>query len=280
MHQHRPALYSATATLLLPIVPAVVASASGAVVAEVLPSRSHSFLTVIISYMLFGMGECFSLLVLSMYFHRLYVHSLPPRDVVVSVFLPIGPLGQGGFAIQKLGAVLLSLDPIVTTAGRRLGGTSGGEAEGPHIGELSYGMGLFGALVLWGFGLVWLAFALLTIFTMRKFPFNMGWWGFTFPLGVFTSCTAVLGEELMSMALKVLATVFSLAVVLLWALVAVRTTCLAVSGEIFSAPGLQQDATTRDVGWKKGEGGSGSGAKSGGIDKGNQCDSSGSVQNS
>jgi tellurite resistance protein TehA-like permease len=51
----------------------------------------------------------------------------------------------------------------------------------------------------------------------------MGWWGFTFPLGVFSLCTLQLGTELESEAFKVLGTIFSGTVVLLWIYVASMT---------------------------------------------------------
>lgn len=51
----------------------------------------------------------------------------------------------------------------------------------------------------------------------------MGWWGFTFPLGVYAVATVTLGTDLNSHAFKILGTVFSLAVVLLWLFVSVRT---------------------------------------------------------
>lgn len=62
------------------------------------------------------------------------------------------------------------------------------------------------ALIMWGFGIVWLFFALASI-GRSKFPFNMGWWGFTFPLGVFAISTSTLGKETPSTFLSVLGTV-------------------------------------------------------------------------
>jgi tellurite resistance protein TehA-like permease len=69
---------------------------------------------------------------------------------------------------------------------------------------------LVAGLIMWSFGFVWMGFALSSIYRSRPFPFNMGWWGFTFPLGVYSACTIQLGLELQSMALKILGTVGSL----------------------------------------------------------------------
>jgi tellurite resistance protein TehA-like permease len=64
-------------------------------------------------------------------------------------------------------------------------------------------MGLFISLLMWSFGLIWLVFALATIYHASPFPFNMGWWGFTFPLGVYAANTLLLGEQLDLMFFKV-----------------------------------------------------------------------------
>lgn len=80
----------------------------------------------------------------------------------------------------------------------------------PGAGEIFSAMGFLVALILWGLGLSWLFFAATSIFYTRKFPFNIGWWGFTFPLGVFTASTCQLGRELGSRFFLVLGTVSAL----------------------------------------------------------------------
>lgn len=44
-------------------------------------------------------------------------------------------------------------------------------------GVILYNLGVFIALVFWGFALLWLFFAVATIHNARRIPFNMGWWG-------------------------------------------------------------------------------------------------------
>ncbi|PNY27301.1 Sulfite efflux pump SSU1 [Tolypocladium capitatum] len=232
MHRHRPGLQGTTAALLLPIVPAVVAAATGGIVAEALPNRGHALTTLVASYVLWGVGETLSGCVLALYFHRLTVHSLPPRDVIVSVFLPVGPLGQGGFGIQQLGRVALKLLPET-----RVFAAAGLDAA--RGAEVLYVLGVFLGLVMWGFALVWVAFALISLGTTKSFPFNMGWWGFTFPLGVWATCTSMLAVNLDSDFFKVATTIISLSVLLLWVMVAARTLLLVVTGEMFFAPCLK-----------------------------------------
>lgn len=136
------------------------------------------------------------MIVMAVYFQRLTIHKLPPREVIVSVFLPLGPCGQGGFAIQKLGMVALKAFPLTHTLNKST----------PQPGDILYVVGFLTALIMWGFGLVWLFFAFASI-SRSKFPFNMGWWGFTFPLGVYATSTIQMGIELPSAFFRILGTV-------------------------------------------------------------------------
>jgi tellurite resistance protein TehA-like permease len=243
MSVHKCNLASMTAVWLLPVVSTIVASATGGIVAEVLPNPDHSLWTLIASYILWGTGIPLAMTILVIYFARLTVHHLPPREVIVSVFLPLGPLGQGGFAIMQLGKVSMQLFPRT------------GTLLGVSSGETLYNVGFLMAIIMWGYGIVWLFFAVASI-SHSKFPFNMGWWGFTFPLGVFAIATDTFGKELPSTFFSVLGTVrcpnvfklkhiliwntkiISLTVVILWFVVAAGTLKKAITGEIFFAPCL------------------------------------------
>jgi C4-dicarboxylate transporter/malic acid transport protein len=242
MHIHESELSSMTAVWLLPIVATIVAAASGGVVAEVLPNPQHQVWTIVTSYVLWGTGFPLAMVVLTMYFHRLTIYRLPPREVIVSVFLPLGPLGQGSFALMQLGKV--ARDVFART-----------ESLGPDSGKVIYSFSIVIALVIWGYGLIWLFFAIASI-TRSKFPFSksttdrkeskltdladMGWWGFTFPLGVYAASTCTLAKEIPSKFFKILGTIFSVAVILLWLIVALGTARGAISGKLFQAPCVAQ----------------------------------------
>ncbi|KAJ9606465.1 Plasma membrane sulfite pump involved in sulfite metabolism [Cladophialophora chaetospira] len=223
MYKHDGQLSKMTAVWLLPIVSTIVASASGGIVAEVLPNPRHQLWTLITSYVLWGTGFPLAMVVLVMYFHRLTVHSLPPREVIVSVFLPLGPLGQGSFALMQMGKVAKEVFPKTGTLDMTAGNTF-------------YNLGVALGLIIWGYGLVWLFFALGSITRSKKFPFNMGWWGFTFPLGVYSVATTTLAKDLPSAFFRILGTISSLIVVFLWLLVSIMTLMAAAKGKIFYAP--------------------------------------------
>ncbi|OQE28841.1 hypothetical protein PENSTE_c003G04487 [Penicillium steckii] len=219
-------LSSMTAAWLLPIVSCVVAAASGAIVADILPEPQLSLGTILASYILWGIGFPLALMVICIYLQRLMFYKLPPKAALVSVFLPLGPLGQGGYGIQKLGQSAQKIFPQTQTLSS-------------SAGEVFYIIGNLMGLLLWGFGLVWLTFAIATLVNSRKFPFNMGWWALTFPLGVFTTCTCTMGQELPSRFFSVLGTIFSVIVVLLWLLVTAHTGRGIIKGDIFVAPCLR-----------------------------------------
>ena len=213
-----------TAAQLLPIAATIVASGTGSEVAAILSSPDHAFGTIIASYVLWGLATPLSMTVLVMYYQRLALHKLPPREVIVSSFLPIGPLGMGGYTIMYLGKVSRVVFPQLELF-----------HDLPIAGDIVYILGVFIALIMWGFGLCWLIFAVATIYTTRPFGFNMGWWGFTFPLGVYAISTITFGVEFPSMFFKVFGTILSVAVILLWCVVATGTAKGAWSGELFYA---------------------------------------------
>ena len=226
MYQHESKISTMTAVWLLPIVATIVAAASGSVVASALENEQYALWTVLTSYILWGTGVPLAMFTMVMYFQRLTLYALPPRETIVSVFLPLGPLGQGAFGIMQLGLDSQKLFSQTHTL--------------PNVasaGDMFYINGFFVGLIMWGFGLVWLFFAMASI-TRTKFPFNLGAWGFIFPLGVYASATVTISKELPSAFFKVLGTVFSLTVVLLWLAVSVWTVVKSCSGDLFYAPCL------------------------------------------
>lgn len=84
------------AAQLLPIIASVVAAGTGSLVAQDLTYPNRAVGTIVTCYVLWGMSVPMALTVIVVYYQRLAVHKLPPREVIVSCFLPLGPLGYGG----------------------------------------------------------------------------------------------------------------------------------------------------------------------------------------
>jgi tellurite resistance protein TehA-like permease len=97
MSNRRSDLDEMTALYLIPIVAVVIVATSGGILARAVPGRDHQLWTLIISYILWGLGTPLSWIILTVYFLRLTVHRPVKREVVVSLLLPIGPLSLSGF---------------------------------------------------------------------------------------------------------------------------------------------------------------------------------------
>ncbi|OAP62138.1 hypothetical protein AYL99_04341 [Fonsecaea erecta] len=218
-------LSTMTALQIFPVIGTVVASATAALVAGVLPNDEQALVTVIIGYILWGVGVPAATFILITYWQRLTIHKLPPREVIVSCFVPLGPLNMGGFAIMKLGSVAMKVFPVTKTIH-------------PLAGDLAYNFGVLLSLVLWGFTLLWLFLAVATIYHCKRFPFNIGWWGFTFPIGTFALSSNTLAIDIPSRFFRVIGSIISVCVFLLWLFVVYVTLRDLITGgkRLFKIP--------------------------------------------
>jgi tellurite resistance protein TehA-like permease len=214
-----------TAVWLLPIVACEVTAASGGLVAVHLASPVAAAHLLFFSYVLWALSLPLALGVLVVLFLRLVLHKLPKRDMAVSSWLALGPLGTGALGLLVLGHDAPSI----------LGAMGMGD-----IGLVAHGLGVIGGLVLWGYGAWWLvmAAAMTLSYLHEGLPFNMGWWGFTFPLGVYTLATLNLGVQTGMGFFSVLGGVFVAALVGFWITVSVRTLAGGYRGHLFVAPCL------------------------------------------
>lgn len=213
-----------TAVLLLPIVAPEVAASSAAVLAPHVDAHTARFL-VAAGYVLWAVSVPLAFSVLTVVFFRLVIHKLPHRDLGPSSWLTLGPIGTGALGLLALRHV--APDAFAGTAF---------EATALVAREI----GVIGGLLLWGTGLWWLATAML--FTLRYsrdgLPFNLGWWGFTFPLGVYTVVTFSLYRTTGFAAFAVLGMALAALLGGLWLIVLSRTLRGLARGELFHAPCL------------------------------------------
>ena len=218
------ALEKMTAVWLLPIVaPEVAAGAAGALAPHLDPAAAR--LVLVVGFILWGMSLALAFSLITLVLLCLALHKLPDTDFAATSWLPLGPLATGCLGLLTMGQAA----PAAFT------GTPLAAAA-----ELAHGIGLVGGLALWGAGLWWLVIA--TLFTRHyirdNMAFNLGWWGFTFPLGVFALATLELLRltELSFFALVGL--VLSVQLAAIWLLVLQRTLRGVWHGELFQAPCL------------------------------------------
>ena len=230
-HIHELSLESMTAVWLMPVVPTVVCAASGGVVAPFL-HPSHAVAVIVVSYMLWGINTGLAFMIMALYFHRLSFRGLPNAEVIVSAFLPLGPLGQGAYGIIELAkASKLVLWKQVQVPGME------------QAGNTILAISVLVAIMMWGLGLWWLVHGVTSVLIRAiagGLRFNMGFWGFIFPLGVYTAATIALAEILPSSFLSWLAVIFIILLVLLWLGVAAGTARGAINRELFNAPCLEK----------------------------------------
>jgi tellurite resistance protein TehA-like permease len=157
-------------TILLPVVALVVASATGSLIAEVQPSTLQPS-SLIVSLLLLANGEFLAFAFCVAFINRLLVANLPDRTLTISLFLQVGPLGQGTFSI--LNATLLAAD-ILTGLG----------VAADTINALKY-LGILIGFGLMGFASFWMVMAFMALIVRYPSKFSLGWWGLTFPIGTY-----------------------------------------------------------------------------------------------
>lgn len=214
-----------TAIWLLPVVACEVAAASAGLIAPHLGTQ-EALLLLVLGYVLWAYSVPLAMSILVLLFLRLALHKLPERDLGVSAWLALGPIGTGA-----LGLLLLGGDaPAIFAANGQAG-----------IGDTAFGLGVIGGIVLWGYGAWWLALATLkTLRYLREgLPFNLGWWGFTFPLAVYTLATLALYRATGITFFSVVAAILTINLAMLWIVVTTRTVGGAWTTALFVSPCLK-----------------------------------------
>lgn len=234
---------------LLPIVACVVAAASGSVVAEALAPYNPQLAraTLIAAYVVWGLGVPLAFMVIPLVIYRFALGGPPDATHIGSVFLPLGPCGQGAYGIINMGVVARKLAYSGTSIVAKIGGNGA-----LRIADTLYAAGLVTGLILWGLALAWYILGMgLFLRQIKKQPslltegFGLGLWALTFPIGVFGTSTIALGNELESTAFKVIASFIAVQVILTWMFVSVVTVVKAVKGQLMAIEAEEGDVHRR-----------------------------------
>lgn len=228
--RHDHSMERMTAVWLLPVVAAEVAAASAAQILPHLAPGSATLTLFALAYALWAYSVPLALSLLVILFLRLVLHKLPHRDMAASGCLALGPIGTGALGLLALGAA----------APHALSGSSLAA-----LAPVAQGLGLIGGLAFWGYGVWWFLLAVLTTLRYLRregMPFNLGWWGFTFPLAVYTLATFAIAAQTGLAAFTVIAVGLSLLLTALWLTVALRTAAGAWRRTLFVSPCLARGA--------------------------------------
>ena len=227
MYRHQEhALQQMTAVWLLPIVACEVAASSGGLLLGHLAADTHAVAILLGCYVLWGVSVLPAFAILTILMLRLVLHKLPEKELAVSSWLALGPIGTAALALLVLGHQAPTLMASLGLA---------------QLGQLFQHAGILASLILLGFGLWWLGIALLTTLHHAKqdLPFNLGWWGLTFPLGVYTLAILTLAQQLNLAFLYAVGYAFAAILMLLWSLVATKTAHGFYQGYLFFSPCLK-----------------------------------------
>ncbi|WP_327351623.1 TDT family transporter [Streptomyces sp. NBC_01304] len=218
--RHRMAPDAAFGGWLMPIVPPMVSAAMGALLIPHTPPGQLRLTMILACFAMFGISLIAAFLVINMIYSRLMHHEMPAAGTVPTLWIVLGPLGQSVTAAGLLANV----------------------APGVLPARYAQGMAVFAELfgvVTWGFAMLWLVLAAaVTIRTARHggLPFNLTWWGFTFPVGTCVTGSIGLAARTGAELFTVAAVALYALLVVAWAAVAIRTACGALRGTLFLPP--------------------------------------------
>jgi len=223
------------AVWLLPVVTLVVASSTGGLLASALLHHSTTFalVTTGVSFTMVIIGLSLAMMMITIYLARLIVYGPPDANLILSAFVVLGPLGQGGYSLLVNGANLATLFSIHNT----------GEFPMSSItGQLIQSFCFCGSYILWSMGICWILIALLSIFSVLKKSgppsFGIAYWGLIFPNGVYALLSVQLGNVLDSGFFRVFGALWSCVVFILWLAISIRSIPALVDRTIFSEPCL------------------------------------------
>ncbi len=217
-----------TGVWLLPVVAAEVAATSGGLLAPYLGDADLQLRVIVTSYVLWAYSVPVAFSILSILLLRMALHKLPHENMAASCWLALGPIGTGAMGMLVIGGNM----PALTLA-----------SSLTHSGEMAVGIGLILGMVLWGCGLWWFLMALLITrrYFRNRVPFNLGWWAYTFPLGVYSLATLKLGAILNLAFFKIFGAILVIALLILWLIVVSRTLAGAYRGTLFVSPCIAEN---------------------------------------
>ncbi|KAG8213805.1 voltage-dependent anion channel [Butyriboletus roseoflavus] len=230
---------SMTLAWLLPIVTLVVAASTGGTIAQALTpySPSDALLTVIFSACMVIIGLALTMMLLTVYFIHTILYGYSKGPTILSIFFPLGPSGQGAYAILLIGSGFKSILPLTQ-----------GEST-PSTGETINTICVVTAFVLWSFGSMWMISAFLGLWhSLRRarVPFRLTFWSMIFPNGVYANCTLALATTFSSTFFRVWGAIYAVATLLLWVCVAVQTLRMCRGGRVFDALPMEEDIGRSD----------------------------------
>lgn len=177
--EHKVETHQALATWLIPVVPPIVAAATGANLLPYWVGKDLQFSMLALILSMFGVTIFLFIMVSSLVYSRLVYHQRLNGEAAPSLWVEIGPIGMTMGTFSTL--------PLKT------------HAILAQYGSMLHVIGLVVSVVMWGLGIWWIVIsAMHTLLHLSKrgdgLPFHMGWWSYVFPIGSFTNGTYALNH--------------------------------------------------------------------------------------
>ncbi|MDQ0190873.1 C4-dicarboxylate ABC transporter [Alicyclobacillus cycloheptanicus] len=167
------------ATWLIPVVPPIVAAATGMNLIPFWQGHAVQFAMLALLLAMFGVTFFLFMMVSGLVYSRLVYHKRLSGEAAPSLWVEIGPIGMSMAVFGSLSTKTTSIFAPYT--------------------HLLHALGLIFDMALWGVGVWWIVISSMhTILHVTKrgdgLPFHMGWWSYVFPIGSFTNGTYALAH--------------------------------------------------------------------------------------
>ena len=139
-HKQDHQLHTMTAMWLLPIVACEVAATSGGLLLAHMHVSQQAVGILFTSYMLWGMSVLPAFGILTILMLRLAVHQLPSKELAITSWLALGPIGTGALALLILGAQAPDILALIQLE---------------NLGVFFQNAGILASFILLGFGVWW-----------------------------------------------------------------------------------------------------------------------------
>lgn len=175
--EHKVEQNQASAAWLMPVVPPIVAAATGTNLIPLWGGVDAQFAVTALILAMFGVTFFLFIMISGLVYSRLVYHKRLSGEAAPSLWIEIGPIGMSMGTFSTL--------PLKTHA---------------ILGQYTSILHVFGivfSMALWGVGIWWIVISSMhTLLHLSRrgegLQFNMGWWSYVFPIGSFTSGTYAL----------------------------------------------------------------------------------------
>ncbi|KAF5553246.1 Malic acid transport [Fusarium phyllophilum] len=160
-----------------------------------------------------GTGCLIAFMISSAFIYRLMTQKLPRDMQRPGIFMSIGPYGFTAAGIAQLGS---QADLVIPP----------NFLDNPQFAAIIKVISILVSLWLWGLAM-W--FFIVCVGALWKYalsghhlPFQMTWWSFVFPNTALVTATSVMGKIFDSNGLHIFASVMTVAIIIIWALIFIR----------------------------------------------------------